>query len=500
MKDKKRRLRAFLCHASGDKSVVKKLHQCLVWDGIDAWLDKENLIPGQDWSMEIPNAVKSSDVVIVCLSARSVTKEGYVQKEIKLALDTAAEKPEGEIFIIPARLEDCTVPGRIQNLEWVDLFLDDGYERLIKALQVRARSLGISIRRRTKPSLTLNQDTEKVGGTAGFYPKSMFASFFAVVLCIILGVLGGAKLLNGLAFDATPTMTTPITTVIETLPPTLTIEGRPILTQAINTTQTEEELATETSAFPTETQAPIASSTRLPASLTRTSRPTMAPQPINPPTATSIPDSPTNIPPLDTPLSPTETPIVIPTDAPLLSFDSLPSAQGWQYESTFTHIPESWIFSVDGSQLHMNSMMQGESAYAYRLDTPIDRQLPFTLNVRARVTNYGDDTNDNPWGFTLSVLIGYEQFAIGIRPNRIVGGVDTDLMPLNPIDVNQFHWYRIEGKAGQDFRIFVDGNLLGSAPPEVTSIEHYALKFGDTTRGANAQADITSYSFTQEGP
>ena len=145
MTDFKRPLRVFLCHASSDKPIVRNLYERLAKDGIDAWLDKEKLIPGQNWQIEIPKAVKNSDVVIVCLSSQSVTKEGFVQKEIKFALDSADEKPAGTIFIIPARLENCDVPDRISQFQWVDLFSDDGYEWLLKALQIRAESVGAII-------------------------------------------------------------------------------------------------------------------------------------------------------------------------------------------------------------------------------------------------------------------------------------------------------------------------------------------------------------------
>jgi hypothetical protein len=146
-----RNLKVFLCHASGDKPAVERFYNTLVNDGIDAWLDKKNLIPGQNWQYEIPKAVKSSDVVIVFLSSLSVTKEGFVQKEIRIALDTADEKPEGTIFIIPARLENCEVPERLARFQWVDLFEEDGYERLYKALQLRAKSLSIAVDRKTNP-------------------------------------------------------------------------------------------------------------------------------------------------------------------------------------------------------------------------------------------------------------------------------------------------------------------------------------------------------------
>jgi hypothetical protein len=174
MIETKRPLRVFLCHSSGDKSAVQKMYQDLLDDGVDAWLDKEKLIPGQDWQLEIQKAVKNSDAVIVFLSAQSITKEGFVQKEIRNALDAADEKPDGTIFIIPARLENCEVPERLKKFHWVDLFEKDGYEHVIKALQMRSHSLGIVIngedhgglespqRRKGEDSIYHPFDTEKI--------------------------------------------------------------------------------------------------------------------------------------------------------------------------------------------------------------------------------------------------------------------------------------------------------------------------------------------------
>lgn len=145
MTERQRPLKVFLCHASGDKPAVRALYQRLIRDGVDAWLDREKLLPGQDWQLEIPKAVRESDVVIVCLSNKSITKEGYVQKEIKFALDIATEKPEGTIFLIPARLEECNVPLQFASWQWVDLFESDGYERLMRSLRLRADKLGMQM-------------------------------------------------------------------------------------------------------------------------------------------------------------------------------------------------------------------------------------------------------------------------------------------------------------------------------------------------------------------
>ena len=131
-------LRAFLCHSSGDKPRVRDLCSKLAASGVDPWLDENNLLPGQDWNSEITKAVRKSDVVIVCFSRSSVTKAGYVQKEMRLALDVADEQPEGTMFLIPVRLEECDVPERFRHLHYANLFEVDGYTKLLNALQLRA--------------------------------------------------------------------------------------------------------------------------------------------------------------------------------------------------------------------------------------------------------------------------------------------------------------------------------------------------------------------------
>lgn len=81
------------------------------------------------------------------MSQSSITKSGYVQKEIKYVLDVADEQPEGTIFVIPLKLEECNVPERLRHWHWVNLFEEQGYKRLIRALQARATTLGFDLAR-----------------------------------------------------------------------------------------------------------------------------------------------------------------------------------------------------------------------------------------------------------------------------------------------------------------------------------------------------------------
>jgi hypothetical protein len=143
-----RKLRVFLCHASQDKPAVRELHKRLLAEPwIQPWLDEEELLPGQDWNLEIEKAVEASDAVIVCVSSVSVAKEGYVQKELRQVLQIALNKLEGAIFVIPIRLDDCELPRQIRDRQGLDFFPEDrrdsAFRKLVASLKIRKDALGI---------------------------------------------------------------------------------------------------------------------------------------------------------------------------------------------------------------------------------------------------------------------------------------------------------------------------------------------------------------------
>jgi hypothetical protein len=129
-----RAIRVFLCHSSSDKPAVRQLYVSLLRDGFDPWLDEENIHAGRRWQLEIEEAIRSSDIVLVCLSNESISRAGYIQKEIRDVLDVADMRPEGSVFVVPARLEPCQIPERLAQWQCVDLYRKDGYRRLRLAL------------------------------------------------------------------------------------------------------------------------------------------------------------------------------------------------------------------------------------------------------------------------------------------------------------------------------------------------------------------------------
>ncbi len=157
-----RQLKVFLCHSSSDKPVVRDLYQKLSDEGwIDPWLDEEKLYPGQDWNLEIEKAVEAADAILVCLSNNSITREGYVQRELRIVLDYADYKPEGTLYIIPVRLEECEPPRRLRPWQYANYFpkedRDKAYQRLLVSLRMRATGLGVET---AKPQKTTEQARE----------------------------------------------------------------------------------------------------------------------------------------------------------------------------------------------------------------------------------------------------------------------------------------------------------------------------------------------------
>lgn len=112
----------FLCYASEDREKVRAVYEQLQKNGFNPWMDKEDLLPGENWRSEIPRVIRESDFILIFFSKTSVGKRGYVQTEFNLALDVLTEIPDGHIFVIPVRLDDCEIPSRFEAIHHCDLF------------------------------------------------------------------------------------------------------------------------------------------------------------------------------------------------------------------------------------------------------------------------------------------------------------------------------------------------------------------------------------------
>jgi hypothetical protein len=116
--------RAFISHAGEDKAeFAEPLARKLRENGIDAWLDKWEIKPGESLVERIfHEAMSTTDAVIVVLSRTSVVKP-WVAKELDIAVVRNIQKLSR---LIPIRLDDCDVPESLRDQLWIDWSREGG--------------------------------------------------------------------------------------------------------------------------------------------------------------------------------------------------------------------------------------------------------------------------------------------------------------------------------------------------------------------------------------
>ena len=131
-------MQVFISYAREDIATAKRLYQDLKTAGVKPWMDEFDLLVGQNWKATITQTIEKSDFFLALLSSNSLSKRGYVQKELRRAMSVLEEMPPTDIFILPARLEDCKPEDeRLRDLNWADLFpdYDAGLTKLIRVLE-----------------------------------------------------------------------------------------------------------------------------------------------------------------------------------------------------------------------------------------------------------------------------------------------------------------------------------------------------------------------------
>jgi hypothetical protein len=132
------RPRIFIAYVMEDLPAADKLFRCLEARGYAPWMDRRKLMPGQNWPRRLQHVIESTDFFIACFSVNSVRKPGAFQTEIRHGLECANRMPLDDVFMIPARLDDCHVPDRIRReTQYVDLFPDwsAGFERILTIIE-----------------------------------------------------------------------------------------------------------------------------------------------------------------------------------------------------------------------------------------------------------------------------------------------------------------------------------------------------------------------------
>jgi hypothetical protein len=106
----------FISHASEDKRLARNVAAILRRQGWDPWLDESDIRGGASWAASIQHALRSCSVVVMLVTANSVSKE-WVLDEIAAARNL-------RVPIIPAVLEHVRLPDELQFMLQRTQFVD----------------------------------------------------------------------------------------------------------------------------------------------------------------------------------------------------------------------------------------------------------------------------------------------------------------------------------------------------------------------------------------
>lgn len=160
-------VRVFVSYSNRDRGFVEQLVHDLQENGINPWYDRWEMLPGDSLMQKIGDAILENEYLVVVLSPNSAESE-WVKRELGLAL--TREFRERRVQVIPALLQDCSIPAFLQDKVYADFRSDyhQGLGELVRAVglqvgsQVKSSAPGAAQRRMWDNVIGSNVTAENV--------------------------------------------------------------------------------------------------------------------------------------------------------------------------------------------------------------------------------------------------------------------------------------------------------------------------------------------------
>jgi len=99
--------KVFISYSRRDIDEVEKIVAQLEAEGIEVWLDREDIKPGQQWRRQIVEGIDTAEAFVLNLSPNSGASDN-VLKELNLAEEAL------EPFILPVMLSEMKIPDEMR--------------------------------------------------------------------------------------------------------------------------------------------------------------------------------------------------------------------------------------------------------------------------------------------------------------------------------------------------------------------------------------------------
>jgi TIR domain len=101
----------FISYVRDNRDVVDRLATELRAAGVDVWLDRERLRPGERWKTAIREAIHSGILFVACFSREYAARDAsYMNQELTLAIDELRLRPVDRRWFVSLVLSGGEVP------------------------------------------------------------------------------------------------------------------------------------------------------------------------------------------------------------------------------------------------------------------------------------------------------------------------------------------------------------------------------------------------------
>ena len=123
----------FLCHASQDKKLLRRIANDLRQHAVEVWFDEERIRVGDSLRESVEGGLERADYVLIALS-RSAARSAWVRRELSAAF--AIEASRRRTVILPILVEQVSLPPFLRDKKYADFSRNyaKGLRELLHAL------------------------------------------------------------------------------------------------------------------------------------------------------------------------------------------------------------------------------------------------------------------------------------------------------------------------------------------------------------------------------
>jgi len=135
----------FISYVRENQEIIDKLVNDLEAFGINVWLDRNNLNPGDRWQDNIKKAISNGNYFLACFSDEYYIRDKtYMNEELTLAIEELRKRSTERAWFIPVLLSDCRIPEqkissveKLSDIHSIELYKDwaCGIQKLISVIK-----------------------------------------------------------------------------------------------------------------------------------------------------------------------------------------------------------------------------------------------------------------------------------------------------------------------------------------------------------------------------